>query len=242
MATLSGKIALVTGGSRGIGRAIAQQLVAEGASVAFTYSNSKLEAESLAAESDKLKAYQADAANPNNMTSLAKAMLKDFGKVDFLINNAGVFGESMIGATSDAEYQHMFNVNVGSVFALTNAIVPHMQSGSRIINISSCLGERATGAGMSSYVASKFAVSGFTRGWAKDLGAKGILVNAVLPGPVDTEMNPANSDYSEFQKAQTALGRYGKPEEIAAAVLFLCSSGASFITGSTITVDGGWNA
>jgi 3-oxoacyl-[acyl-carrier protein] reductase len=242
MAELSGKIALVTGGSRGIGRAIVEQLAANGATIAFTYSNSKNEADSLVKTSDKIKAYQADAANPNNMESLATTIIKDFGGIDLLINNAGVFGESIIGATSKSDYEHMFNVNVGSVFALTNSLVPHMKAGSRIINISSCLGERATGAGMSSYVASKFAVSGFTRGWAKDLGAKGILVNAVLPGPIDTEMNPDGSDYSEFQKAQTALGRYGKPDEIANVVAFLCGDGATFITGATITVDGGWNA
>ncbi len=246
MSQLKDKIALVTGGSRGIGAATAKKLASLGASVAITYSKSKDRADAVVAEitktGGKAKAYMADAEKPDTMPALVDAVVKDFGKLDILVNNAGQFILGTIGESSNAEYNAMMNINVNSVFTLTNAAVKHLKAGARIINIGSCLGTRASGASMSSYVASKFAVSGFTRGWAKDLGAKGILVNAVLPGPIDTEMNPADSAYSDFQKAQTALGRYGKAEEIAGAVAFLAGPDATYITGSLLTVDGGWNA
>ena len=244
--SLQNKKALVTGGSRGIGRAIVEHLASAGAEVAFTYSNSFQEAENLAqtltSQGFKAKSYQADANKPAEMTNLAEKIIADFGKLDILVNSAGVLSMGEIGTLSFEEFQRVFNVNVASVFALTNALVPHIPAGGRIINISSVLGERASGPGLSIYNASKFAVSGFTRSWAKDLGAKGILVNAVQPGPINTELNPETSDYAEYMRSQTALGRYGKPEEIAAMVSFLASDAASYITGSTINVDGGWNA
>jgi len=243
---LSGKTALITGGSRGIGAATAKRLAVEGASVAITYSKSKDSAEKVVTEitkaGGKAKSYLADAAKPETMPALVDAVVKDFGTIDILVNNAGQFILGNIGESSEAEYRAMMKIYVDSVFMLTNAAVKKMQQGARIINISSCLGARASGAGMSSYAASKFAVSGFTRGWAKDLGSKGILVNAVLPGPIDTEMNPADSAYADFQKGQTALNRYGKAEEIAGAVAFLAGPDATYITGTLLTVDGGWNA
>jgi 3-oxoacyl-[acyl-carrier protein] reductase len=133
-------------------------------------------------------------------------------------------------------------INVDAVFALTNSAVRAMKAGGRIINISSVLGERATGPDMGVYNASKFAVTGFSRSWAKDLGARGILVNAVQPGPIDTELNPETGEGAEAQKARTALGRYGRPEEVAAAVAFLAGPDATYITGATLNVDGGQNA
>jgi 3-oxoacyl-[acyl-carrier protein] reductase len=133
-------------------------------------------------------------------------------------------------------------INVDAVFALTNAAVKHMKTGGRIVNISSILGERATGPDMGVYNASKFAVTGFSRSWAKDLGARGILVNAVQPGPIDTDLNPATGSHAESMRLQTALGRYGRPEEVAAAVAFLAGPDAGYITGATLNVDGGWNA
>lgn len=240
---LLGKIALVTGGSRGIGAAIVEHLAAGGAHVFFTYSKSKEQADALVKKiGSTVEAVEADAEKPDGMAALARHVLTAKGKVDILVNNAGVWSMGPIGAIPDSEFRRVMHVNVDSVFALTNQLVPHMPAGGRIINISSALGERAAMAGISSYVASKFAVVGLTRAWAKDLGAKDITVNAVLPGPVDTDMNPANGPYSDYQKANTALGRYGSVQEIAAVVAFLASPAASYITGSVLGADGGWNA
>lgn len=238
---LEGKVAIVTGGARGIGEAITKRLAADGAKVALTYSKSGKEAEKLAKEIGG-KAYHADANDPTAMVELAENVMKDFKRIDILVNNAGVADSDLIGDIAHASYEHIFNVNVESVFTLTNAVVPHMKKGARIINISSILGERAISSGLSLYNASKFAVLGFTRSWAKDLGEKGILVNAVQPGPIDTDMNPANGDGAAGQIANTALGRFGKPEEIAAAVSFFAGPDSTYVTGAQLRVDGGTNA
>ena len=240
------KVALVTGGSRGIGAAIVRRLAKEGADVAFTYSKSAKAAGALVKEvagyGIKAKAYPADAAAPKSLPRLVGKVLKDFGRLDILVNNAGAFLGGKIGDIKAADYERVMRINVDAVFVLTNAAVRKMKAGGRIINISSVLGERATGPDMGVYNASKFAVTGFSRSWAKDLGAKGILVNAVQPGPIDTELNPATGKNAEHQKAWTALGRYGRPEEIAAAVAFLAGPDATYITGATLNVDGGTNA
>ena len=244
--SLENKVALVTGGSRGIGAAIVRRLAQEGADVAFTYSQSAKSAAALAKEISgyeiKAKAYLADAATPKLLPRLIEKVLKDFGKLDILVNNAGVFLGGKIGEIKTADYERVMRINVDAVFALTNAAVKKMKPGSRIINISSVLGERAAGPDMGVYNASKFAVTGFSRSWAKDLGEKGILVNAVQPGPIDTELNPESGESAEYQKARTALGRFGRPEEIAGAVAFLAGPDATYITGATLNVDGGWNA
>jgi len=243
---LKNKTALVTGGSRGIGAAIVRRLAKDGANVAFTYSQSADVAEKLVKEISaygvKAKAYRADSAKPEQLPKLAEEVVKDFGSIDILVNNAGVFTLGAIGEISQEDYAKVMRVNVDAVFMLTNAAVKHMKAGARIINISSILGERACDPNLSVYVGSKFAVSGLTRAWAKDLGPKGILVNAVMPGPIDTDMNPASGEYADAQRVKVALGRYGKPEEIAGAVAFLAGPDATFITGTTLTVDGGYNA
>lgn len=243
---LSKKTALVTGGSRGIGAAIVRRLAKDGANVAFTYSKSTKAAGALVKEISgykiKAKAYVADAASPRSLPRLIDKLLKDFGRLDILVNSAGVFLGGKIGDIKAADYERVMRINVDAVFALTNAAVRAMKVGGRIINISSVLGERATGPDMGVYNASKFAVAGFSRSWAKDLGARGILVNAVLPGPIDTELNPETGESAEAQKARTALGRYGRPEEVAAAVAFLAGPDATYITGATLNVDGGQNA
>jgi 3-oxoacyl-[acyl-carrier protein] reductase len=243
---LKGKVALVTGGSRGIGAAIVRRLAQEGADVAFTYSVSAKAAKALVKEVSQLgvavKAYVADAAVPKSMPRLVAEVFKAFGRLDILVNNAGVFCGGSIGDIKAADYERLMRINVDAVFALTNAAVKKMKAGARVINISSILGERATAPGMGVYNASKFAVTGFTRSWAKDLGEKGILVNAVQPGPIDTELNPANGEGAKHQKARTALGRYGRPEEVAGAVAFLAGPDATYITGATLNVDGGCNA
>lgn len=246
MKPLAHKTALVTGGSRGIGAAIAKKLASHGANVLITYSASKDSADKVVAEISALgvnaRAIKADANNPAAMAILAKEALAAFGSVDILVNNAGVWSTGAVGEIAEDEYNRVRNVNIDSVFTLTNALVPHMKAGSRIINISSCLGIRAIMPGISTYVASKFAVAGLTRGWAQDLGAKGILVNAVLPGPIDTEMNPADSEHADQQRASIPLGRYGHVDEIAGAVAFLAGPDATFITGATLSVDGGLGA
>jgi 3-oxoacyl-[acyl-carrier protein] reductase len=243
---LNKKVALVTGGSRGIGAAIVRRLAKDGADVAFTYSKSVKAAGALVKEvrgyNIKAKAYPADAAAPKALPRLVGKILKDFGRLDILVNNAGTFLGGKIGDIKADDYDRLMRINVDAVFALTNAAVKKMKAGGRIINISSVLGERATGPDMGVYNASKFAVTGFSRSWAKDLGSRGILVNAVQPGPIDTELNPEAGESAEYQKARTALGRYGRPEEVAAAVAFLAGPDATFITGATLNVDGGQNA
>lgn len=246
MTHLTGKTAIVTGGARGIGAAIVRKLAAHGANVAITYSKSAKEAEALAAELNKqgvkAKAYLADAGDAASLPGFTKTVLKDFGSIDILVNNAGMLNAGLIGELALADYEKLFSVNVTGVVALTNAVVPHLKEGGRIVNISSVLGERAVMPGIGIYNASKFAVTGFTRSWAHDLGPRGITVNAVQPGPIDTDMNPATGPQADAQRAAIPLGRYGKPEEIAAAVAFLASPEASFISGATLNVDGGMNA
>lgn len=245
--SLQQKVALITGGSRGIGAAIVRRLAAEGASVAFTHSNSAPAADQLVkeitAKSGKAKAYRADASKTDSTGRLIQDVLADFGRLDILVNNAGVFDvQGGIGELTQAAFDRVLAVNVAGVFALSNEAAKVMKPGSRIVNISSCLGERAGGAGMSIYVASKFAVTGLSRAWARDLGAKGILVNAVQPGPINTDMNPDTGEFADAQKASTALGRYGKPEEVAGLVAFLAGPDSTYVTGATINVDGGYNA
>ncbi len=237
---------LVTGGSRGIGAAIVRRLSYDGANVAFTYSRSDTAAreltQTLTAEGVKAKAYQADAAQPRDMPALIDRFVEDFTRLDVLVNNAGVFSGGAIGEIEAVEYSRVMTVNVEAVFMLTNAATRVMKPGSRIINISSVLGERAAVAGLGIYNASKFAVTGFSRSWAKDLGAKGILVNAVQPGPINTEMNPEDGEKADRTRARTALGRFGQPHEVAGVVAFLAGPDATYITGATFNVDGGWNA
>lgn len=247
MKTLAGKTALITGGSRGIGAAIVRALAAEGADVAFTYSTSNARAEALSDELSAaavtVRSYQADAARPATLPATVGQVVRDFGGLDILVNNAGVFAAGLIGDIAEDDYRRIMTINVEAVFVTTQAAVKVLPDGGRIINIGSVLGERATAAKMSVYNASKFAVAGFTRSWAKDLGPRNILVNAIQPGPIDTELNPADSNPGAgFMRSQTALGRYGRPEEIAAVAAFLAGPGASYLTGATINVDGGWNA
>lgn len=240
---LAGKIALVTGGSRGIGAAIVKRLAEDGATIAFTYSASKEKADALVSQlGGKTKAYLADANDPAKLPLLAKEVLKDFGQIDILVNNAGVSSGGLVGEIDYEEYQRVMRVNVDALFTLTNEVVKTMKPDSRVINISSVLGERSIMPGISTYNGSKFAVIGQTKSWARDLAPKNILVNAVLPGSTDTDMNPADSEGGKAQLAAIPLGRYGKPEDIAAAVAFFASPDSSFVTGTTLRVDGGASA
>ncbi|MES2695718.1 MAG: SDR family oxidoreductase [Verrucomicrobiota bacterium] len=245
---LSGKVALVTGGSRGIGAAIARRLAADGADVVISYANSAEKAQAvvreLEAEGVRATAIQADQGDAAQVATLVKTVAARFGRLDILVNSAGVF---VIGGVSDsvedaARFERQFAVNVGGVAAAVRAASTLIAPGGRIITIGSGAAERSPWPGVADYSATKAAVAGYTRGWARDFGPKGVTVNLVQPGHTDTEMNPASSEMAQSEKNFVALGRYGRPEEIAAAVAFLAGPDASYITGATLNVDGGYNA
>ena len=246
---LEGKVALVTGGSRGIGAAIARALAKDGADVAISYASSKDRAEAVAEELKgfgvRAKAFQADQGNTDEVGNLVAAVGAHFGRVDILVNNAGVLvlGQVHDRANNLDGLDRMFDINVRGVAVAVRAVAPLMADGGRIISIGSVVGESTPFAGAADYSGTKAALLGLSRGWERDLGPRGITVNTVQPGPIDTDMNPAESgEFSDAQKAFTALGRYGTADEVAAAVAFLASPNASYITGSAITVDGGFNA
>lgn len=243
---LSGKVALVTGGSRGIGAATARALAEQGATVAISYAQAAEKAEALVRDLErsggKAAAFKADQGDARQVEALVQAVVKRFGRLDILVNNAGVFVGGDVTDPDVAKFDRQFAVNVGGVAAAVRAAAKVMGEGGRIIAIGSGLGERVPFPGVSDYSATKAAVAGYTRGWARDLGPKGITVNTIQPGPIDTDMNPENSDFATVQKSFTALGRYGRPEEVAAAIVFLASPEASYITGATLNVDGGFAA
>ena len=242
---LAGKVALVTGGSRGIGAAIARSLAAEGANVAISYTSSPDKAatvvKTLEAQGVKAKAFQADQGDANEVTNLVKTVAQSFGRLDILINNAGVFVGGLPGdqATPVRELDRQLAINVGGVAAAVRTAVGFMSEGSRIINIGSVAGSRVPFKGAADYAATKAALGGYTRGWARDLGPRGITVNLVQPGPIDTDMAPKEGENFDILKSGTALGRFGQPEEVAAAVAFLAGPEASYITGATLHVNGG---
>jgi len=246
--SLSGKVALVTGGSRGIGAATARALAERGADVAISYSASGDKADAvvrdLTNKGVQAAAFKADQANTAEVERLVAAVVERFGRLDILVNNAGVFITGALGdpAVDAAQLERQFAVNVGGVATAVRAAANVMVEGGRIVSVGSALGARVPFPGIADYSATKAAVANYTKGWARDLGPKGITVNAIQPGPINTDMNPDNTDFAAPQKAATALGRYGRPEEVAAAIAFLASPEASYITGTTLDVDGRFNA
>jgi 3-oxoacyl-[acyl-carrier protein] reductase len=243
---LAGKVALVTGGSRGIGAAIAKRLAAEGASVALTYSKGADAAASVveAIEHDggKAVAIQADAADADAVRNAVETTVETFGRLDVLVNNAGTVIPMPVEETTLADFDRVFAVNVRGTFVATQAALKHIKSGGRIIMIGSCLGERVFIPGMASYAATKGAIKMFTQGLARELGARGVTVNNVQPGPIDTDLNPASGEWAAGQKAAVPLGRYGHTDEVAALVAFVAGPESSYINGANLTVDGGINA
>jgi 3-oxoacyl-[acyl-carrier protein] reductase len=246
MSRLNKKVALVTGGSRGIGAAIAKRLAADGASVAITYAKDAGAASAVvkAIERDggRAIAIQADAANVEAVKGAVEKVFASFGRLDVLVNNAGTAIPKTFEETTQEEMDRVIDINVRGVFATTQAALKHMNDGGRIIMIGSAVGERAVAPGLVPYAATKGAVKMFTQALSRELGSRNITVNNVQPGPIDTDLNPATGDWAVPQKAATVLNRYGSVGEIASMVAFVAGPEASYITGANLTVDGGMNA
>ena len=247
MQTLHGKTAIVTGSSKGIGAAIAKQLAADGAHVLINYGRSADAAQRVAdeiqAQGGQATIVQADMSSIEGVTALFAEADRVFGgQLDILVNNAGFFPLGTLEESTPEDFENIVNLNIRGVFLAAREAIKRMGEGGRIINIGSIFGERMPLSGIGLYTMSKFAVAGFTRAWARDLGPRKITVNTVQPGPIDTALNPAEGEFAEQILPYTALGRYGKPTEVAALVAFLASEAAAYITGAALTVDGGTNA
>jgi 3-oxoacyl-[acyl-carrier protein] reductase len=243
---LEGKIALITGGSRGIGAAIAKRLAADGANVAITYTKGADAAASVVKEIErggrKAIAIQADATDADAVEGAVEQTVATFGRLDVLVNNAGTAIPKTFEETTLKELDRLIDINVRGTFVATQAALKHMKSGGRIIMIGSSVGERVMVPGLVPYSATKGAVKMFSQGLSREVGSRGITVNNIQPGPIDTELNPAAGEWAVPQKAITALDRYGHVEEVAALVAFVAGPEASYITGANLTVDGGTNA
>jgi len=246
MTQLAGKCALVTGASRGIGRAIAQALANAGADVAITYQHSADKAQEVVRAIEqtgrRAVAIQADSADPQAVQRSVAQAVEALGGLDILVNNAGIARYESVTDVSLATLDELLNVNVRSVVLATQSALPHLGQGGRIINIGSSLAEQVPFPGVTLYSMTKSALISFTKGLARDVGPRGITVNIVNPGSTDTDMNPADGAGADGQRSLTALGHYGKPEDVAAAVVFLASPAARQITGTRLMVDGGASA
>jgi 3-oxoacyl-[acyl-carrier protein] reductase len=243
---LEGKIALITGGSRGIGAAIAKRLAADGASIAITYAKDANAAsavvKAIEQSGGKAIAIQADAAKSEAVKAAVEKAFATYGRLDVLVNNAGTAIPKPFEEATLEEMDQVIDINVRGVFVATQAALRHMKSGGRVIMIGSAVGERVAAPGLVPYAGTKGAVKMFTQALAREIGNRGITVNNVQPGPIDTELNPAAGDWAVPQKAATALDRYGHVDEVAALVAFVAGPESSYITGANLTVDGGMNA
>ncbi|MBC2692336.1 3-oxoacyl-ACP reductase family protein [Pseudomonas kielensis] len=243
---LQDKIAFVQGGSRGIGAAIVKRLASEGAAVAFTYQSSTVAAEKIVSEivgaGGNAIAIQADSANPELLQQAIRQATEHFGGLDILVNNAGILPWGPLEELTLAQIDLTLAINVRSVIIASQEATRHMRAGGRIINIGSINADRTPIAGGAVYAMSKASLVGFTKGLARDLGPRSITVNNVQPGPVETDMNPASSETAAQLKKLMALGRYGKDSEIASFVAYLAGPEAAYITGASLSIDGGFSA
>jgi 3-oxoacyl-[acyl-carrier protein] reductase len=246
MSKLANKVALVTGGSRGIGAAVAKRLAADGANVAITYAKDARAASAVVKAIEragrKAIAIQADATDADAVAAAVEKTVATFGRLDVLVNNAGTAIPKPFEETTLEEMDRVIDINVRGVFVTTQAALKHMNDGGRIIMIGSSVGERVMVPGLVPYSATKGAVKIFTQGLSREVGSRGITVNNVQPGPIDTDLNPAAGDWAVPQRAGTALDRYGHVDEVASLVAFVAGPESSYITGANLTVDGGMNA
>jgi 3-oxoacyl-[acyl-carrier protein] reductase len=246
MAQLEGKVALVTGGSRGIGEAIARRLAEDGADVALTYARALAQARAVVAGIEAMGrralAIAADNSDPDAVEGAVKQTIAALGRLDILVNNAGIFRAAPLDALTLADFDEMIAVNLRAVFAASKAAAGQMGEGGRIISIGSNLAERVWEPGISLYALSKAALIGLTKGMARDLGPRGITVNVVNPGSTDTDMNPASGETADLQRSRMAMPRFGEPRDIAGLVAWLAGPEGRFVTGSVLTIDGGANA
>ncbi|MGP3990495.1 3-oxoacyl-ACP reductase family protein [Streptomyces sp. 3N207] len=243
---LTGRAALVTGGSRGIGAAVALRLAADGADVALTYeSNAELArevAEQIKERGGRAWAVRASLGDADSVRTAVEGAVEEFGRLDILVNNAGTGAQGELASVEPAELDRVLTVNVRGAYLVAQAAASRMADGGRIVNIGSCVSARVPFPGMTLYAMSKAAVTGLTKGLARELASRGITVNQVSPGPIDTDMNPADGESAAAQAALTMLGRYGTPEEIADSVAHLVGDGARYVTGALLAVDGGFAA
>jgi 3-oxoacyl-[acyl-carrier protein] reductase len=247
MKHLENKVALVTGGSRGMGAAIVKQLAEAGAKVAFTYVRSADKARQLAADisnatGQPVIALAADSASDTAVTAAVEEVVNALGGIDILVNNAGIYEKKPLAEQTVADYDEMMDINVKAVFMASIAAIKHMKEGGRIISIGSNMADYVAGPGATLYAMSKSALIGFTKGLSRELGPKGITVNLVQPGPTNTDMNPAVGAHADRARSMMALGHYGDVEDIASLVTFLAGPQSGFITGASVTIDGGFNA
>ncbi|MFK4227923.1 SDR family NAD(P)-dependent oxidoreductase [Streptomyces sp. NPDC019890] len=244
MSDLTGKVALVTGGSRGIGAAVAKRLADAGAAVALTYVQAADQAREVAkqieADGGRAAVIQADLAEPDAAAEAVEQTVRELGGIDILVNNAGFLAYGPLAEVSASELDRVLAVDVRSVFLAAQAAARHMGDGGRIISIGSCFNGHLPGANFVLQGMGKSALIGLTKGLARELGPRGITVTTVDPGPIDTDMNPAGGDTADFQRSLTALGRYGEAEDIAAAVAYLAGPSGRYITGTALAVDGGY--
>lgn len=246
MSTLDGKVAFVTGGSRGMGAAIAKRLAGDGAYVAITYVNARDKAEevisSIEAAGGRGIAIQADNRNAQAVAAAIDTVAKAQGRIDILVNNAGIFDAKPISDLTLEDFDRTVDINVRAVFVATREAIAHMPDGGRIITIGSNLAAHVPWPGISLYALSKSALSGFTRGLARDVGSKGITANIVHPGSTTTDMNPESGDMADAQRATMAIPRYGDSADVAGLVAWLASPEARSVTGAEYVIDGGTNA
>ena len=244
--SLANKVALVTGGSRGIGAGIAKRLAADGASVAITYSKGADAAASVVKAIEtaggKALAIQADGTNAAAVQKAVEQTVATFGQLDVLVNNAGTAIPKPFEEATLEELDQVIDLNLRGILVTTQAALKHLPNGGRIIMIGSCLGERTMTPGLAAYSATKAAVKLFTQGLSREVGTRGITVNNVQPGPIDTDLNPASGERAARQKAAVPLDRYGHVDEVAALVAFVAGPESSYINGANLTVDGGINA